>query len=243
MNNRTYTETEPVTYKAEILGEGVPYVTNCWTGDVEKAEAYEIKDGRTVIEVTLQPGEACMYALNMAEKPAACAAPAKVVSEIDLPKWNLTVESWDAGKRVDVTEDRGLGYVTKEIYYETDVTVMDAGEVELKPWKDIPSIGPEVSGVGTYTTTFDLDCVCGKIEFATAHVTGMTYAVYVNGVKAPAVSIENPVVDITALVKEGANEIKVEIGTTLTNRLTQRGYFDNIPVKMGIINSDPTVVF
>jgi len=241
MYNCMYTETEPVTYKAEILGEGVPYVTNCWTGDVEKAEAYEIKDGRTVIEVTLQPGEACMYALNMAEKPAACAAPAKVVSEIDLPKWNLTVESWDAGKRVDVTEDRGLGYVTKEIYYETDVTVMDAGEVELKPWKDIPSIGPEVSGVGTYTTTFDLDCVCGKIEFATAHVTGMTYAVYVNGVKAPAVSIENPVVDITALVKEGANEIKVEIGTTLTNRLTQRGYFDNIPVKMGIINSDPTV--
>ncbi len=241
MYNMMYAETEPVTYKAEILGEGVPYVINCWTGDVEKAEAYEIKNGRTVIEVTLQPGEACMYALNMAEAPAPCTAPAKTVSEIELPKWNLKVESWDAGKRVDITEDRGLGYVTKEIYYETDVTVIDAGEVELKPWKDIPAIGPEVSGVGIYTTGFDLDCICGKIEFATAHVTGMTYSVYVNGVKAPAVSFEKPVVDITALVKEGANEIRVEIGTTLTNRLTQRGYFDNVPNKMGMIMSDPTV--
>ena len=241
MYNCMYAETEPVTYKAEILGEGVPYVINCWTGDIEKAEAYGIADGRTVVTVTLAPGEACMYALNMAEKPAPCAAPAKAVTEIDLPKWKLTVESWDAGKRVDITEDRGLGYVTKEIYYETDKTVIDAGEVELKPWKDIPAVGPEVSGVGIYATTFNLDCVCGKIEFATAHVTGMTYAVYVNGVKAPAVSIENPVVDITALVKEGENEIKVEIATTLTNRLLQRGYFDNIPMKMGKIMSDPTV--
>jgi len=241
MYNCMYTETEPVTYDVEILGEGVPYVINCWTGDVDACEAYSVKDGRTVVTVTLQPGEACMYALNMAEKPAACAAKAKEVTEIDMPKWNLKVESWDAGKRVDVTEDRGLGYVTKEIYFETDVTEIDAGEVELKPWKDIPAVGPEVSGVGIYTAKVVLDKVEGKVEFATAHVTGMTYSVFVNGVKAPAVSIENPTVDITALVKEGENEIRVEIGTTLTNRLTQRGYFDNIPVKMGKIMSDPTV--
>lgn len=241
MYNMMYTETEPVTFKAEILGEGVPYAINCWTGDVDACGAYEIKDGRTVVTVTLKPGEACMYALNMAEKPAPCAAKAVEVVEIDMPKWDLVVESWDAGKRVDVTEDRGLGYVTKEIYFETDVTRLEAGEVELKPWKDIEAIGPEVSGVGVYTAKVNIGRVEGNIEFATAHVTGMTYSVFVNGVKAPAVSIENPVVDITTLVKEGENEIRVEVGTTLTNRLIQRGYFDNIPKKMGIINSDPTV--
>lgn len=241
MYNCMYTETEPVAFDVELLGEGVPYAINCWTGDVDACEAYSVKDGRTVITVTLNPGEACMYALNMAETPAPCAAIPKTVSEIDIPRWNLKVESWDAGKRVDVTEDRGLGYVTREIYYETDVTVIDAGEVGLVPWKDIPAIGPDVSGVGVYTTAVELADVSGRIEFATAHVPGMTYAVYVNGAKAPAVDFDNPTVDITALVKPGCNELRVEVGTTLTNRLLKRGYFDQIPVKMGMIMSDPTI--
>lgn len=100
---------------------------------------------------------------------------------------------------------------------------------------------PDVSGVGVYTTAVELADVSGRIEFATAHVPGMTYAVYVNGAKAPAVDFDNPTVDITALVKPGCNELRVEVGTTLTNRLLKRGYFDQIPVKMGMIMSDPTI--
>lgn len=241
MYNCMYTETEPVAFDVELLGEGVPYAINCWTGDVDACESYAIKDGRTVVSVTLNPGEACMYALNMGETPAPRAAKTASVTEIDLPRWNLKVESWDAGKRVDVTEDRGLGYVTKEIYYETDVTVIDAGEVELKAWKDIPAIGPDVSGVGVYTAAVELADASGLIKFATAHVPGMTYAVYVNGAKAPAVDFDNPIVDITSLVKPGRNELRVEVGTTLTNRLLKRGYFDQVMSKMAIINSDPTV--
>ena len=70
---------------------------------------------------------------------------------IELPVWNLEVEDWNEGERVDVVEDRGLGYVTREVYYETSKTKIAVGETELKPWKDIPQVGPQVSGVGYYT--------------------------------------------------------------------------------------------
>jgi hypothetical protein len=55
------------------------------------------------------------------------------------------------------TEDRGLGFQTREIRPTTAVTRLEAGTGKLRPWKDIPEIGPDVSGVGEYTTTLHLD--------------------------------------------------------------------------------------
>ena len=278
--NCMYTETEPVSFKAEILGEGTPYAINCWTGDVSPVGKYVSEGSRTIIDVTLNPGEACMYALNLAEKPAAhvietdaelvricggkvflgadksgeytakmgCGCEKKVVisapANISIPEWTLSVESWDAGKKVEITEDRGLGYVTKEVYFETDKTMLDAGKVGLAPWKDIAAIGPEVSGVGFYSAEFELPADWSDDNaavFAMGSVCGYTSAVYVNGVKAPAVDFDRPEVDVTSLVRPGKNTIKVEVASTLTNRLIARGYFKGIPQAMGIIMSDPTV--
>jgi hypothetical protein len=278
--NCMYTETEPVKFRAEILGEGVPYAIDCWTGEVSPVGKYEIRDGRTVVDVILNPGDACMYALNTAEKPAAhvtatdadlvrvcggkvflgagksgeytaktgCGCEKKVSisapADISIPEWTLSVESWDAGKKVELTEDRGLGYVTKEIYFETDKTMLEAGQVAPAPWKDIPAIGPEVSGVGFYSAEFELPADWSNENaaiFAMDSVCGSTAAVYVNGAKAPAVNFDKPEVDITALVKPGKNSIKVEVASTLTNRLIARGYFKGIPQSMGTIMSDPTV--
>ena len=67
---------------------------------------------------------------------------------IELTDWTLTVEDWNEGEKKQMIEDRGKGIVTREVYYETKKTKLEAGKVELKPWKDIPQIGPQVSGVG-----------------------------------------------------------------------------------------------
>ncbi len=64
---------------------------------------------------------------------------------------------------------------------------------------------------------------------------------YVNGVKAHAVDIANPSVDITGLLRPGENEIKIEVATTLTNRLIARDYYKNMAMRMGMIMSDPTI--
>ena len=200
-----------------------PTPVDCWTGDVKKVGAYQHKGGRTIFTVTLNPGQATIFALDMGEKIGhVIASNASLVLEkngktclaarttgdysarltsgqeihahieapadIDLPLWKLQVESWDAGDKVEITEDRGLGYVTREIYYDTNKTMLDAGEVKLKPWKDIPAVGPEVSGVGFYSAEFELPETWNEHNLAVFQmdsVCGSTAAVYVNGVKAP----------------------------------------------------------
>ncbi len=42
-----------------------------------------------------------------------------VPDELLLSDWTLEVESWDEGDKKEITENRGLGIVTKEVYYET----------------------------------------------------------------------------------------------------------------------------
>ena len=112
---------------------------------------------------------------------------ARVPGEILLNRWDLTVEDWNEGEKVTITEDRGLGIVTNEVYYETRKDRISVGETDLIPWRQIPSVGPDVSGVGFYTvhtrlsqewtencrTVLELDSVCGNLA-----------AVFVNGKKA-----------------------------------------------------------
>ena len=43
----------------------------------------------------------------------------EVPEDIELPIWTLEVEDWNEGEKKEIIEDRGLGIVTKEVYYET----------------------------------------------------------------------------------------------------------------------------
>ena len=153
---------------------------------------------------------------------------AEVPKEIPLPLWNLDVEDWNEGEKRTITEDRGLGIVTKEVYYETKKTMIHAGEVSLKPWKDIEAVGPEVSGVGTYTTHVELpedwDDSCGAV-LKLESTNDNTAVIRVNGEKAGAFDIDALAIDISELLKKGDNEITVEVSSTLNNRLLARGYY------------------
>ena len=167
-----------------------------------------------------------------------------VPDPVELPRWDLSVEDWNEGDRVDVTEDRGLGYVTREVYFETRKTVLDAGNVELKPWKDIPAVGEDVSGVGYYTASFTLpdgfDPGRHGAVLDLGSTCGCTAAVYVNGEKAPGIDFDDPRVEITGLVKSGRNEIRVEVSSTLNNRLRQRGYYASLPMRFMQLMSENT---
>lgn len=77
-------------------------------------------------------------------------------ANVKLDEWNLTVEDWTRGDLVTITENRGLGYTTQEAYWTTKKTPIEVGKTALIPWKDISSVGSAVSGVGTYTTAFEL---------------------------------------------------------------------------------------
>jgi len=152
-----------------------------------------------------------------------------VTGNIQIPVWKLSVEDWNEGERKEIIEDRGLGIVTHEFYYETSKTMIEAGETELLPWKDIPAVGEGVSGVGYYTAKVTIpqswshdDGAYLKIGYANK----CSAAVYVNGQKARAVDIDELNVDISELLVPGENEITVEISSTLNNRLITRGYYE-----------------
>lgn len=264
--NMMYTEKEPVSFQIEAEGKGKPYRLCCSTGEIEEVGCYKTGESSTILDITLAPGEACLYVIQTAkealhavekdvydivsengnlyaktfesgpfsvimsdgtEKTVCAEAPESIL----LTQWELEVEDWNEGEKVEIIEDRGKGLVTKEVYYETSKEKRSVGRVALKPWKDIPGIGPEVSGVGYYKTVFTLpdnwDACCGAV-LQIESINKNTASVYVNGIKAPAFDICRPETDITDLVTPGENEVLVEVSSTLNNRLLARGYFDTM---------------
>ena len=172
----------------------------------------------------------------------------QVPEKISLSTWDLTVEDWNSGEKKTVTEDRPAGwaspdspaYTTTEVYYETSKNRIEVGKTELLPWKDIEQVGPDVSGIGYYTTEFDLPDewnVCNGMYLDLGSVNGNTAAVFINGKKAPAVDINNCRTDISGLLQPGKNQITVEVSSTLLNRVRSQGYVGDmsaigVPIKL-----------
>lgn len=263
--NMQYTETAPFSFSLKTAGEGTPYRIDCWNGEAGEVAVYRIENGRTVLDLELAPGEACLYAIDLSRKPElhvvrttadavvkketvfeAIAGSsgtyevvfsdgntvhftAEVPDDIDLPLWDLVIEDWNEGDKKVIKEDRGQGILTNEVYYETKKTMITAGETELKPWKDIAAAGPDVSGIGYYTAKVILPDSWSTYNGAVLNIGSLhknTAAVCVNGIKAKVLDFDSLKVDISELLKKGENEIKIEVSSTLNNRLLARGYYE-----------------
>lgn len=238
--NMLYTQMEPVSVSLQIAGGGKPYEVDCWTGEIKEISGTS-SGSATVVTLTLQPGDATMLVLDQGEKACEFLTECSEVSEIALPTWHLVVEDWNEGEKREIIEDRGLGIVTKEVYFETKKTRLDAGEVATIPWKDISTIGSEVSGVGIYTATVKIpddwsEEYGAKLEIGSTN--GCTAAVYVNGEKARAYNINRRTVEIGELLQPGENELRVEVSSTLNNRLLARGYYETSLQNSMIFSTD-----
>jgi hypothetical protein len=198
---------------------------------VDTANAAVIRQGDTLALRAFQSGTYTVKLSDGAEKKVEVAVP----ENIPLKTWDLEVEDWDEGEKKTIVEDRGLGIVTKEVYYETKKTRIPVGRTELKPWREIPALGPAVSGVGCYKTSFTLPESWSAENGALLCIgstQGNSAAVYVNGKKAPAFDFNRRKLDITALLIPGENSVTVEVSSTLNNRLLARNY-PEIVAKMG----------
>ena len=253
---------ETVSISVDAVGK--PYVYDVWTKDMAALGEYKIEDGRTIFDVTLEPGATAYFILNLngAEDeihPVSTDADRALIvngwmslrasesgiysaelsngdvifkeitapANVNLPTWNLVVEDWNEGEKKYIYEDRGLGYTTKEVYFETLKTLIDVGPTALIPWKDMPAVGQSVSGLGFYTTKFNLPANWSDNNGAYLKVDsvgGSLAAVYVNGQKAKGFDFMSGEVDVSELLKPGENDIRVEVSTSLRNRLKQRGH-------------------
>jgi hypothetical protein len=150
----------------------------------------------------------------------------------ELTEWRIVVESWDAGVPRVITEDRGLGYVTREVRPTTAISRLDAGTRELLAWKEMPAIGPEVSGVAEYVATMRLDAepaTGARCLLDLGSTSGGLGAVWVNDGDARGFDTSRPVVDVTDDLQPGDNTVRVRVASSLNNRLLARGYYDRVP--------------
>lgn len=231
-----------------IPGTGAAHRLDHWSGRLHEV-ASRSDGGTSVVPVTLRPGEVAIITLDRSGAPAEAGAPDGVGSgdaEAAAPPsggpapaptvlaeptdWDIVVESWDAGPDRVIEEDRGLGYVTREIEPTTRVTPLPSASRSPAPWSELDGVGPQVSGVGEYRTRLDLkEAPEGRILLDLGSTGGGLGSVSVNGSEPVGFDTSAPVVDVSGLLRAGGNEIVVRVSSSLSNRLRARGYYDDIP--------------
>ena len=124
-------------------------------------------------------------------------------------KWHLSAEDWQPANPYATT----FGPAASETRKDRVELYLDG----LKPWPEIPAL-QNASGLGTYSTTFNLPALSGAM-LSLGEVFD-TFTVTVNG-HAVAVHQLSAETDIGPYLKAGENTIVVRVATTLNNRLAK----------------------
>ena len=222
-----YEETEDFQTMVSVDGVYEPYFIDTWSGKVERAANYSVADGRTRIDIDIAPGETQLLALRKGVEPGEGHIEA-TKSEIPLTGWTLAVDSFTPGEKMTRTEHNpDTGVETTEVAYDTAHVTLDAGTLdELVAWKNIEAVGETVSGIGTYSVTFDADEAmlnADRIIFRADSFCGGTAAVFVNGAQVP-VNMDRRTADLTECIVEGENTLEVRVTSSLRNVMREVGY-------------------
>ena len=227
-----YETGEPTKVEVTLTGVGAVHRIDAWTGTVLPHDGVRQDDGRTIVTVSLAPGETALLTLDRSVAAAARSLAGSPETLAEPTEWTIAVDSWDAGESQLITEDRGLGYETREVRPLTAVTRIDAGTGALLPWRDLPQIGAEVSGVGEYRTSLHLDDApqkASRYRLDLGSTAGGLGSVQVNDGTAKGFDTSRPVVDVTEDLRVGENTVTVRVSSSLNNRLLARGYYDTVP--------------
>lgn len=221
-----YENATPWTGEIELDGAYSAYELDTWSGKVKAYGNCGADGDHTVLKLEMAPGDVRVFILKKGEVLERAAAEQSSPTEIKvLTGWTLSVDSFEPGERVSRTEKNAeTGTTTTEITYDTKHVVIDAGELaELLPWKELEKVGPEVSGIGTYAVTFDMDKGWTRVCFHADSFQGGSAAVFINGESVP-VNMETCRADLSDYIKTGTNTLEVRVTSSLRNRLLVDGY-------------------
>lgn len=133
-------------------------------------------------------------------------SPGSLQASTVLKQWNLNVQDWQSGPAPK------LNYTSVYTHHQYNLT-------ELIPWPDIT--GPaNTSGIGIYTTQFTWS-PNGSTAGAYLDLgpVFMTMRLWINSKWAGPIDVQDAIVDISPYLARGVNDVKVEVSTTLRNRL------------------------
>ena len=115
---------------------------------------------------------------------------------------------------------------------------------ELKGWKEINPDWANVSGVGIYTASFDLDSGWKEGYGALIDLGEVEdmFNITVNGITLDPVNQINTIYDIGRYLVKGSNTIRIEVGTTLMNQYKGYGGMNFNPLcDYGLLGTDGAV--
>jgi hypothetical protein len=235
---------DDVSTTVTLQGRGRPYLLDAWTGEITPIAEYRKNAGSITLDLEVGRNDSAIIAL--APEGFADTTPAPItVPGTDLRveydrAGNLIAKSNTPGT-VPVTLSNGqttpvrFGPVPARQALDTwDLQVtkwtkgampdksatstVDLGSVtELKPWNQIPAL-QTASGIGTYSTAFDLDAGWAGGVGAVLDLGEVTdsYAITVNGTTI-APNQNDPTIDIGPYLRAGRNDLVLEVATTLFN--------------------------
>lgn len=125
-----------------------------------------------------------------------------------LSPWQLTVQDWLPNP------DKWDNYTSVFAYHNYTLDT-------LIPWPNITGL-EHASGIGTYSTRFRWDVSSpAKGAYLDLGSVFMTARVWINGHWTGPVDIDDPIIDIGNYLINGMNSVRIEVSTTLRNRLLQ----------------------
>ena len=165
--------------------------------------------------VSVRASTAGTYTTTLSDGRSVRSVIAVVPAAIDLTraKWHLSAEDWQPVNPFATTFGPAAAQTRKErVEVELD---------GLKAWPQIPAL-QNASGIGTYTTTFELPSTWNGANGAVLSLGEVfdTFTVTVNG-QAVALDQIGAEGEIGPYLKAGKNTLEVRVATTLNNRLAQ----------------------
>ncbi len=159
---------------------------------------YRTRGGRTIMDFDLPYAGCCFVVFDHTGPQIRPARAARRGRNVDISNdWSLNFpEGWDAPEQIDVPE--------------------------LVSWKDLPlsDEGKCFSGTATYTKTLNIKHIKANAHYTLNLGTVDEIAkVYVNGTEVGSLWCEPYSIDITDALREGENEVKIEVTGTWFNRL------------------------
>ncbi|THV06626.1 hypothetical protein K435DRAFT_644795 [Dendrothele bispora CBS 962.96] len=191
--------------------EGVAAPSSHLTGIDEGVVAVGLSDAVAELR-SFEEGEKQISFDNGSTRTVSFSLDGEVPRELD--GWKLNITAWTPP--VDIS----LNDTTQGLFVH--LPPVDLSTTGLVPWDQLEIEGEtmvNVSGVGTYVTSFEWDHaedggVGAQLDFGEVF---HTVKAWLNGVRIPTADPTNPVVDVSALMKQGRNELRVDTASTLLN--------------------------
>lgn len=124
-----------------------------------------------------------------------------------LSTWDIIIEDWQR--------------TANHLSMDTSITHHNFSATPLAPWSHLDPALVNASGIGHYTTSFNATTT----TTARLHLGPVTNTIraWLNGRVLPPIDLTNAVVDVSGYLQRGANQLEVEVSTTLFNRVRAYG--------------------